>query len=472
MNTYYSIPLSTLCDNDGYPLQAIPELAYGDVAAVVFSAVDANNTLVDLSAATHWQFLIDTDRTVETSPLCEVSSDKIIYDAVNKTLSFSIDSKTLPFLQAVNGKSQLMLIAELSGYDASNNRIFRFDWNMIGVMPISGGAVPSEPSIGTVTPEITAFKVFANSTAYAVGDTIGELGNVEVVYEIPAQMTHKFIIRSMIPQEQNDIIVDWGDGSTSRLQNGTNDSGVEFIQKKSDGEFQYLLTHTYAVQGVFKVQIIGQNYFAIKQTVEIGPYSNCKTLTERTQYNLLCACLNSELPVASHLANLSSFAIRSLRLFEVNALTFKFPPRISHTSNMFSSCRNLKTFVGFYLNTYILKSLSNMFANCANMEICDMEIPSFFTNTSSLGSIFTGCEKLTADISELIPAGGFGLRKISMSSAFSSTPMLTGTVPADLLWEDTSKVWLNTSKAFSNSSAEIRAQVPTSWGGTNTEIQA
>jgi hypothetical protein len=48
---------------------------------------------------------------------------------------------------------------------------------------------------------------------------------------------------------------------------------------------------------------------------------------------------------------------------------------------------------------------------------------------------------------------------------------MTGTVPASMLWENTNITWTNTSTAFTGCSDAIRAQVPTSWGGTNTEIE-
>ena len=49
---------------------------------------------------------------------------------------------------------------------------------------------------------------------------------------------------------------------------------------------------------------------------------------------------------------------------------------------------------------------------------------------------------------------------------------LTGTGPAAILREDTGKVWRNASMAFQGASDAIRAQVPSSWGGTMTDPTA
>lgn len=136
MNIHYSIPLNALCDSEGYPLQSIPELAYGDAPALVFTALDSENAVVDLSSASKWKLTVDVDHTVSTPHLCEVQPSEFTYNAATNTLSFCLNSKTLEFLSAVDGKSQVVLIAELCGYDADDIRVFRFSWNMLGLMPL------------------------------------------------------------------------------------------------------------------------------------------------------------------------------------------------------------------------------------------------------------------------------------------------------------------------------------------------
>ena len=49
MNINYSVPQNVLVNDDGEPLQAIPELSYGDRLDVVFTARDGNNDAVDLN---------------------------------------------------------------------------------------------------------------------------------------------------------------------------------------------------------------------------------------------------------------------------------------------------------------------------------------------------------------------------------------------------------------------------------------
>ncbi len=140
MNLYYSVPLNRLVDSAGNPLQAVPRLAYGDILPVIFTALDADNTPVDLSLATKWKLTVAVDREEAAKPVLEVLD--ITYDPVAKTLSFTIDSKTPEFFMAVNGKSQVVLLTGLCGSDADDAPLFPFLWDMTGAMPCGGGGVP------------------------------------------------------------------------------------------------------------------------------------------------------------------------------------------------------------------------------------------------------------------------------------------------------------------------------------------
>ena len=531
MNTYYSIPLSTLCDNDGYPLQTIPELAYGDVAAVVFSAVDANNTLVDLSAATHWQFLIDTDRTVETSPLCEVSSDKIIYDAVNKTLSFSIDSKTLPFLQAVNGKSQLMLIAELSGYDASNNRIFRFDWNMIGVMPISGGAVPSSIITTVSANDYTAFRVYADETddhtqTYPIGSYCPQFVPANILFRhesteimpeklqelyqntetptteqirnalgyigaraIPKSMTERFVLLAGTDWSNSDVVIDWGDGTQSMMRNGKTPEAQgtgfydnnEYVDDWCDSH--YMFSHTYDKAGSYYVKIMGKDYWGIRHY-----YADLKnadgsikypdnSVAYKTKYNLVYDCMGVDTPIAKCVRNLASFMNGSSRLLHVlmTETCDKAMTDVCNWTGVFLNSANLISARGFYFGGYNLtgnQTFQQFFQGCSCLETFVGSVPAYCTSILGYRYMFSGCQKLRANIANIIPGTGFLSRRIKAIDIFKNCSNLTGTVPADLLWDDANIIWSDTANAFAGCSESIRAQVPVTWGGTNTEIQA
>lgn len=190
MNIYYNVTLNMLTDNKSVPLQTIPQLVYGDVPMVVFAALDTDNSPVDLSSAVTWNLSIDVDRTDKTKPVCEIPSNSITYDETDKTLSWLINTKTSNFFSMVDGKDKVALIAELCGYDSGDALLFRFTWNMIGLMPATGGAVPESDS---ATGDYSAFEVYANSEEIPAGTEHSELGYVSVA--IPAQMTEKFTIR-------------------------------------------------------------------------------------------------------------------------------------------------------------------------------------------------------------------------------------------------------------------------------------
>lgn len=132
MDIDYSIPLEILVDSAGEPLQATPELAYGDCPSIVFTAFDAAHTAVELSSATTWIFTLNVDHSVSTPAVCEIPSTDITYNVTAKTLAFTLDTETTAFQAVVDGKSHVCLFAELSGYDSQNVRVFRFAWIMNG----------------------------------------------------------------------------------------------------------------------------------------------------------------------------------------------------------------------------------------------------------------------------------------------------------------------------------------------------
>lgn len=128
-------------------------LAYGDRPEIVFALLDDDAQKLPLASAASWQFALDVDRKSATTPLCRTLPADITYNAASKTLSFPIDAGTAEFLAAVDGENKLPLIAELYGFDASGSRIYRFTWQMFGIMPVdgAGSGTPSEVPDAYVT---------------------------------------------------------------------------------------------------------------------------------------------------------------------------------------------------------------------------------------------------------------------------------------------------------------------------------
>ncbi len=455
MKLYYSIPLNSLCNSEGDPLQKTLELIYGDTLTAEITVLGADNTPMDLSAATSWKLSIDVDRNVETAPVCTVQD--ITYDNVAKTLHYRINTKTAEFFLAVHGKSQLALIAELCGYDATNTRIFRFPWDMVGLMPVDGEEGPDIVPSGS--PDYSAFEVYANAEAIAAGTEHEVLGHVTTA--IPAQMTEKFTIRSNYQYVDSDVVVDWGDGTTSVVRNGDFESeDLNEWDKEHQFETTTYLSHTYAATGKYTVKIHGRKYFS---------FSHGRTPAN----NLMCRCLDKDLPLAGNVNNLAYFAANALRLVNVCIPTAMDFHKIENFSSLFQGCKNLQSAYGLKRKLKIVRSASRIFYSCSALLETDFVLPVCCIETNAEPvECFNGCALLQTPIQNLLPTAGFCNRLMNVLNIFKGCAALTGTVPAALLWEDTSKVWQNTSAAFQGASDTIRAQVPTSWGGTNMEITA
>jgi hypothetical protein len=451
MKLYYSRPLSVLCDSDGYPLQTTPELAYGDIQVVELTVLDENNEAVDLSAASSWKLSIDVDRNAETAAICSIQD--IVYDSTTKSLHYRLDSKTAEYFLAVNGKSHLVLIAELCGYDSTNTRLYRFPWNMIGIMPVDGGEGPD--SEHSASSDYSAFEVYANSEEIATGTDHEILGHVTVA--IPAQMTEIFQIRSNYKHEDSDIIIDWGDDSESVVHNGDIQSeDLSEWNREHQYEAKYFLSHTYAETGKYTIRIFGKRYFCITHQWSGGN-------------NLMCRCLDKELPLASHINNLAGFGMNATRLVELCIPTAMSLVNIENYYMAFSGCVNLLYANGFKRKLKSVRTIDHLFYQCAALINTDLVLPvTCIDLASGQNCVFMNCSSLTTPIQNLLPSTGFANRILYVQHLFYNCASLTGTVPAALLWEDTSIVWQGTSQVFTGASEAIRAQVPTSWGGTQS----
>jgi len=528
MNINYSVPQNVLVNDDGEPLQAIPELSYGDHLDVVFTARDGNNDAVDLSSAVTWEFAIDLDRTDRTLPLCSTSS--ITYDTTAKTLSCSVSARTLIFLEAVNGKSQVALIAEMSGFDGSGNRIYRFPWNMTGVMPVDANeTVPEESSPVVVqNTDFTAFRVYADDTddhtqTYPIGSYCPQFVPENILFRheatadmpeklqelyqetenptveqirnalgyiggraIPKSMTERFVLLAGTDWANSDVVVDWGDGTKSFMKNGKTQvaRGIgfydnnEYVDDWCDSH--YMFSHTYEQEGSYYIKITGKDYWGIrhyyadlKNADGTAKYPD-NSVAGKTIYNLVYDCMGPDTPIAGCVRNLASFMNGSSRLLHVlmTEITDKTRTIVCNWTGMFLNCANLVSARGIYFAGYNLtgtQTFQQFFQGCVRLETFVGSVPAYCTSILGYRYMFSGCAKLRTDIASIIPGCGFLSRRVRAIEIFKDCSSLTGTVPADLLWNDTGIIWSDTANAFSGCSAAIRAQVPVSWGGTMAE---
>lgn len=304
--------------------------------------------------------------------------------------------------------------------------------------------------------DYTAFEVFPNDTAIAAGDTDPVTG-FKYRIAVPAQMTHRTLLRSCTPIDESDLIIDWGDGSVTIVSELPSSCA-----KLDDTEYVYKLEHTYEVSDRYIVKIYGTKYF--------GFTTEWESSRDNLTYNLMSRCIEEDLPISSHVTNHASFAALALRLLKVTAsecvLTNAF-----NLSSFFLGDTNLVQVTGVKNISNACRTTTAFFAECAALTTTDFIIPGM-TKDGSNYYVFAWCANLVRDVAKLIPTQGFVGHSISMDHAFTNCKGLTGTVPASKLWENTRITWTNTSQCFAGCSDAIRNQVPTSWGGLNSEIEA
>ena len=233
--------------------------------------------------------------------------------------------------------------------------------------------------------DYTAFEVYAHDTNIPVGEFSMTIDNQTFAnsFALPAGMRHDIKFRTMCPDPaQSDVVVDWGDGTVSVIANGEYTSGGG---DTNNGEFDYTLTHTYANTGKYIIKIYGKDYYNI--------YNGGGD----SAYNLTCRAITHDLPVASHLLNLSRYLSGAKHLLYINVDRIKY----NYYTNMSSFCKgcsNLVKAVGFgrYFQHIFA---SSMFEGCESMTTCDLQLPYRCMNLSTMVKVFYNCKKLAVDMS-------------------------------------------------------------------------
>lgn len=291
----------------------------------------------------------------------------------------------------------------------------------------------------------TAFEVYPNDTVIPIGES--EILGGYVSEEIPVQMTHRMYIRSLHAPEENNVVVDWGDGSIDRLANMKVGEGVT-----SGTEYRYCMEHTYTESKKFIVKIYGDKYWAILPD---------KTNVGNCGFNLMCRVFDTDLPLSPHLYNMSSFCYGAVRLLRINAWKSNLNSLpIQNMAYMCTQCRNLLSATGFYYLPSVTDE-NNIFENCWALETTDYRLHP----TGSKALAFHRCRKLSTPIENILPRSIID-RSINVDRTFNECKLITGTINSNVLWGNEGIEFKNTSKTFAYCPAEIQAQVPTAWGGT------
>ena len=376
------------------------------------------------------------------------------------------------------------ILAVLSGYTAAtesiNDLTIRVGSAESSLAGATAGIAALADTVDALVP-VTAFEVFASETALTTDTTAAEipecfipiifkkaksdltaaeLASKPVKNNIVADCTHAFELSTTARDGECDVTIDWGDGTTTDLRGtvavDTVNGPVFYRGQYADGTLLFRIRHTYAAEGVYKIQVFGRQYWRINNSV--------------TGYNsLVCRVFDSDLPIAPNFVNLSSFCNTARRLFHVdNAYNC---PGIRHlydnSSGVFSNCFNLMDVTWFDVTDNCPGGVPKIFYNAQNLTTISYRLPAHFgSGAQGIKSAFGWCKALAADIASLFPEEGFDNGEIAVGELFYKDAALYGTVPADKLWDAPGIVWTDTEKAFEGCSAAIRAQVPVSWGGT------
>lgn len=296
----------------------------------------------------------------------------------------------------------------------------------------------------TIT-DYTAFKVYAHDTVIPAGEHNSVLDGI-VAVEIPAGMTHEFIIRSQQNKDLQDVMVNWGDGTITSLKD-------DDVPWKNAGDRRYTLTHTYSAVGTYTVKVYGTTFFGIWHS---------------SKDNLLYEALVSYLPVSSHHHNLGGFLQGSQHLTWLSCPLYIWHGK-SSVVNTCAGCRNLLSAYGFSA-LGPMNACWGIFNGCINLAETDFVFPSHVDAYDGYKLAFCNCAKLERSLKDFFPAKGFSAKKLDFSQTFYNATLVTwDDSVAQQLWKDPTIEWVNVSQVFEGCSDDVRSHVPTSWGGTSTE---
>lgn len=302
--------------------------------------------------------------------------------------------------------------------------------------------------------DYTAFEVYANDTIISPGEH-AELGTITV--EIPVQMTETFALRTTTPEADSDVVIDWGDGTVQKVKDGEHGGYTG-----PDGEGRYIakMTHTYAATGKYVVKVYGKDYFCLSHAPSHVSDAS----------NMQCRILADDLPIASHLTNLTAFAYGTLKLVTVQCASYKYLHRTTNHAQMFTNDKNLLSVTGFEDLVMISRGAEGCFQFCENMHTCDFNGVLCSNNPRAMYAMFQNCYALSVDIGKFFPTK-FVSRALNFTNTFTHMHAMTGTVDPNQFWGDPNIDWQGFSNCFYGCPEAIRSQVPTSWGGTSsTEI--
>ena len=292
---------------------------------------------------------------------------------------------------------------------------------------------------------------------------------------VPANNTiNTFFYTLSKTRKECDIVIDWGDGTVSRVAD-LDDKSITSFSNYTDSHgtayaYGYLtMTHTYTdcVSRIengklveskkYIVKIYGKDYFMVR-------FGNMET------NNIVSRVFDRDLPIASNVTNISSTAASSLRLLYIN-IPYQYDfKNVTNFSGIAGRCDNLRyanVNAGSKFNIDNVLSIQAFFVYDMNLSRADVK-PTSFAYQDGFQTFATGCTNLREDVLNILPKYGFA-RDTSMNKAFYGCAKLTCSdydKLANMLWNNTNVKFTNTVYCFAGCTSLDLNQIPTSWGGT------
>ena len=189
-------------------------------------------------------------------------------------------------------------------------------------------------------------------------------------------------------KKDNDIVIDWGDGQQTIIA----ESNVSYDNYETENSDIYkysgfTISHSYAEEGKFTVKVFGKDYFMLRCN-PAGKADDC----------IVSRVFDRDLPVASCLRNVSSFAKESKRLLKINVPYGYDFKNITNWSQAFYGCKNLKKLsIGFGSMQKSFHAIQSLFGNCPYLESDISSVLLFCKNIPELKNyrrILASCKKV------------------------------------------------------------------------------
>ena len=302
------------------------------------------------------------------------------------------------------------------------------------------------------------------------------------IEEVPAGTTQTLILKSETKPEEQNVIINWGDGIKTNLRAAIDGNNTEGVTCTNDeGGYVYTCRHNYASSLIndngerveskyFMIEIIG-NKFSI--------------LTSDENENIISNIFGDNMQFYLNCIDVEGLCKGSKKLLYISCSDYNnVITSIRNAKSLFEDCINLQYAIGFYeltgINTMI--SMERMFAGCKNMLNCDCRIAKSIAtdeNNSGNAAVYLNCENMSSRLRALLPTNGFDSRYVSLSETFKNCKNIYVVDKTNeelgefndiehinnILFKDNSKIFINTSETFSgcNLINSIDGFVPDSW---------